>query len=450
MVVPVLRWPSRLTRSMSRASAALLAMLSLSVAAMVVPPTALAAVRTFYVDCSVGNDTNSGTSTTAAWKTLARVNAAGLVAGDRVLLKRGCTFAGPLNARWTGTASASITIAAYGSGDLPRVKNADAQGNVVKITGSYLVLDGLQATADLPWKDPNCNNQPTGWRVGFAFVGGAYNTVRNSKAYNLSHGVQLSGASHHNKVLNSRLSDNIVLNKNEPGNGDDTGALGILLNGDYNEIAWNSFTGNRAICSYDFGAGEGISIELYKAQNNNIHHNFSTNDKAFVELGGDSTKQPNNNTFAYNRYANTVDAFSEFLNLRGTGNRVFNNTGYQTGSKSMGLSAPAGSLTAAKNNIFWANGNTAWAGGPIGESNNIFWSSDGTPSVNLSGVIMSTTSRKTNPKFENAGGGNYHLQSTSYGVDHGSSASVTAGYKTDLDGDAVPTGSAVDVGAFER
>jgi hypothetical protein len=315
------------------------------------------AAATYYVDCSAGNDANSGTSASAAWKTLTKANAASLTAGGRLLLKRGCTFTGPLYAKWTGTADAPITIAAYSEGNVPLVKGHDAQGNVIKVTGSYQVLDGLQATANAPAADPNCQNQPVGWRIGFAFYGGAYNTVQNSKAFGLTAGVHLSGASHHNRVLSNALVDskNMSVNTNNGGS-DDSGGWGLLLNGDDNEIAGNSFSGNQTWCSYDFAGGEGASIEIYKAQRNHIHHNVSVQDKTFTELGGDSTKQPNGNTFAYNLFVNTRHASSEFLNLRGTGNRALNNVGYQTGSSSIALNAPGDTTTVIKNNIFWAGG----------------------------------------------------------------------------------------------
>src|SRR5262245_33197962 len=50
---------------------------------------ALAAATTYYVDCTGGSDTNSGTSSTTAWRTLGRANQQTYGAGDQVLLKRG-------------------------------------------------------------------------------------------------------------------------------------------------------------------------------------------------------------------------------------------------------------------------------------------------------------------------------------------------------------------------
>src|SRR5690242_10027884 len=43
----------------------------------------------YYVDCTGGNDTNSGTAESAAWKSLSKARTAPLLPGDRLLFKRG-------------------------------------------------------------------------------------------------------------------------------------------------------------------------------------------------------------------------------------------------------------------------------------------------------------------------------------------------------------------------
>src|SRR4051812_50188649 len=80
-----------------------------------VPLTASAS--DYYVS-RAGSDASAGTSTGAAWQTLARVNSVVLRPGDRVLLRGGDTFSGKLSldAADAGTASAPIAIGSYGSG----------------------------------------------------------------------------------------------------------------------------------------------------------------------------------------------------------------------------------------------------------------------------------------------------------------------------------------------
>src|SRR5262249_18266655 len=73
--------------------------------------------RNFYVSAE-GNDANPGTSTTAPWRTLAKVESASLRPGDHVHLQGGTRFAEPL-APFAGVAGASgapITFDSYGNG----------------------------------------------------------------------------------------------------------------------------------------------------------------------------------------------------------------------------------------------------------------------------------------------------------------------------------------------
>lgn len=84
-----------------------------------------ASAATYYVDATGGNDTNSGTTTSAAWKTLGKVAATNLQPGDNVLLKRGAIWRERLMVPTSGTASASITFGAYGSGAAPIITGSD-------------------------------------------------------------------------------------------------------------------------------------------------------------------------------------------------------------------------------------------------------------------------------------------------------------------------------------
>jgi hypothetical protein len=82
--------------------------------------TALAAGTTYHVDCAAGDDANSGTSETAAWRTTTRANLQTYTPGDAILFKRGTTCSGTgFKPAGTGTVDAPITIADYGSGALP-------------------------------------------------------------------------------------------------------------------------------------------------------------------------------------------------------------------------------------------------------------------------------------------------------------------------------------------
>jgi hypothetical protein len=83
--------------------------------------SALASGTTYYVSSSAGSDSNSGTSASAAWQTIAKVNAQALQAGDSVLLKRGDVWNESLAPGGSGVAGNPITFDAYGTGAAPNL-----------------------------------------------------------------------------------------------------------------------------------------------------------------------------------------------------------------------------------------------------------------------------------------------------------------------------------------
>ena len=72
---------------------------------------------TYYVSPS-GNDNNAGTSTSTAWKTIAKVNSRTFAPGDSILFQGGQTFTGGIDfdASDAGTAANPITVGSYGTG----------------------------------------------------------------------------------------------------------------------------------------------------------------------------------------------------------------------------------------------------------------------------------------------------------------------------------------------
>ncbi len=85
------------------------------------------AATAYYLDCQSGNDANSGTSTTAAWRTIGRANQVTYQAGDQLLLKRGCSWSGPgFKAKGNGAPAAPVVLADYGTGSLPQIVGVGA------------------------------------------------------------------------------------------------------------------------------------------------------------------------------------------------------------------------------------------------------------------------------------------------------------------------------------
>ena len=411
---------------------------------------ASAAPRTFYVDCTAGNDASAGTGNgSQAWRTLTKANGASLVAGDKLLLRRGCTWTGPLTAKWKGTAANPITIDAYGTGNLPLIQNAHDN---VMVTGSYLVLQNLATRADPPFRDASCGNAPAGWRVGFRFYSGAaYNTLRTSTATGLYNGVLVDSGAHHEKILNNRLVNNNM--KDEHGNSD-AGSVGILLKGDDNEIAGNDISGSDQ-CSPLYKR-DGSAVEIFGGQRNVVHHNWTSENNAFMELGN---ARSSDTTVAYNKVYSSLK-IANFLVTRGADDtkwgpvyrtRAYNNSVRLIGSESYAILCLGGcspNVLSMRNNIVVSQYLIGFASAAFDEGNNIYWQPQGLPPKIY--FPISSTSRIADPRWVNMAMNAFRLNAGSPAIDAGSMAAWNLGFRTDLGGLSVPRGAAPDIGAYER
>ena len=391
----------------------------------------------YYVDCNAGNDNANGTSSGTAWKSVRKANTATLKAGESLLFKRGCTFQGPLNATWRGTSSNPVFIGTYGDGAAPMIRNGSPA--TVSISGVSQVIDGLEVSADQPGSFSGarkCSGTAQGWRIGFEFNAQSNgNTVQRAKASGLTAGIRFGGGSK-NRAIANILTGNTVMSQNTPDNGDnDSGAWGVLVNADNNEIAFNTFGGNTA-CSEDYGI-EGASVEVFQASGNLVHHNVSINDSTFTELGGTPERPAQNNAFAFNLYA-PIKSGGELLVLRGRqskwggnpGTKFYNNTAYQV---SVGIACADGcdsSILSARNNIIWsrdgASKGALWASGPFDEGNNFFWRGDGKPSVAVDGGRLAATSKVVNPKFVDVNNLDFRVSPESPAINAGAYAKGNA------------------------
>ena len=85
----------------------------LIVGLLLVPEISSAA--TYYVDAAGGNDGNSGTATTNAWRTISKVNSRAFAAGDSILLKCGSVWRETLIVSSSGAAGSPITLGSFGT-----------------------------------------------------------------------------------------------------------------------------------------------------------------------------------------------------------------------------------------------------------------------------------------------------------------------------------------------
>ena len=118
-------------------------------------PIPSGATRAFYIDSVDGKDANSGTSSAAAWKTIAKINATVLKPGDYVLFKRGGIWREQLEITGSGVEGNPIVYDAYGTGPAPIITGSDVvtgwtnySGNIYKThistiaTPTQLYVDG--------------------------------------------------------------------------------------------------------------------------------------------------------------------------------------------------------------------------------------------------------------------------------------------------------------------
>jgi parallel beta-helix repeat protein len=111
----------------------------------------------YYVSSS-GNDSNAGTSESAPWKTLDKVNSFTPKAGDQILFKRGDEWTGSITVNASGTSSSQIIYGAYGTGNKPKIYGSEKitgwtqhSGNIYKATFNktinQLFINDLRAKA---------------------------------------------------------------------------------------------------------------------------------------------------------------------------------------------------------------------------------------------------------------------------------------------------------------
>jgi hypothetical protein len=428
---------ARLTRAALVASLATVALLAFAGTA--------SAATTYYVDCSAGNDSSSGKATgSGAWRSLGRANGATLAPGDRLSLRAGCAWNGPLTAKWNGTSSTPITIGTYGTGAAPVIQNVR---DIVQVTGTYLILQDLVTRTDVPSYDAACGNAPTGWRVGFRFYPSAHhNTLRYSTATGMSNGIMVDKGSHHNKLFGNHMIKN---NMKDGG----SGAIGILVMGDDNEVSYNDISGSDQ-CSPSYGR-DGSAVEIYAGRRNVVHHNTAVDNNNFIELGN---KLTSDTTVAYNKVYSSLK-LANFLFTRGAGDtswgpvygtKVYNNSVYLTGASAIAVSCVKGcnsSVLSLRNNIIVSQDRIGYSDAGFDEGNNLYWQPQGNPKIYFP---ISSSSRKLDPRWINPGTRDLHLNAGSPAIDTGSMAAWNLGFRIDLSGVAVPRGGAPDIGAYER
>lgn len=110
-------------------------------------PDEPAGLGTYYIS-PLGNDNNTGTSSSEAWQTIEKVNQMMFQPGDQILFEGGKTFAGTLrlNSFDSGEAGNPVTVGSYGSGRASIY--AGANSGFVASDCQYLNIYNLIFTGD--------------------------------------------------------------------------------------------------------------------------------------------------------------------------------------------------------------------------------------------------------------------------------------------------------------
>jgi Bacterial Ig domain len=97
--------------------------------------------RIYYVSPTGNDTTNTGTSPSSPWETIAKVNAGSYVAGESVLFEGGQNFSGCLNftyANVLGSPNTPFTVSSYGTGQATITSNCPSPNNSATVT-----IDGI-------------------------------------------------------------------------------------------------------------------------------------------------------------------------------------------------------------------------------------------------------------------------------------------------------------------
>ncbi|GAA3804610.1 right-handed parallel beta-helix repeat-containing protein [Sphaerisporangium flaviroseum] len=395
-----------------------------------------AAGRVYYVDSRKGDDDAQGTSPGKAWRSLGRAGDARLRPGDTLLFKRAGRWKGTLELRGRGTAARRIVVAAYGKG--PRPKISGRAGDCVVVKGAYYRISELRAS-DCGWG---------GFRID-----GRHNDLWDVYADHNVAGVWVTERGGRNVIRNSQMvgNDRMSVNDGEPDN--DSGAFGVLLNGDDNRVIGNLISGSYAP-SQDY-VSDGAAVEVYDGDRNLVTHNMARDNETFAELGHSPGGTARGNRFANNVVTSTRKRGS-FLITRGPGHLVgpvlgtvaVNNSVYLPARATIGVSCADG--CSAK--ILVMRNNAIKVGGVVGfEDGSGIDDAGGVYRGRTTGLKLGHRSIRADPGFRSRRDLRLRAGASAIGqgVPLGPSWYGGAGLAHDVAGRPVPRAKNPDSGAYQ-
>ncbi|GII63841.1 hemolysin [Sphaerisporangium krabiense] len=308
---------------------------------------AAGAARIFYVDAREGDDDAPGTAPGKAWRSLERAGRARLRPGDALLFRRGGRWKGTLTLSGEGTAARPITAGSYGEGPRPVITGGEE---------ACVVLGGAR------WRVSDLRATSCGW-AGFRLEG-RHNDLWDVLADHNVAGVWVTETGAHNLIRDSHIAENNRMSVDDDVPDNDSGAFGVLLNGDDNRVIGNVITGSYAP-SHDY-VYDGAAVEIYGGDRNLVARNVARDNETFTELGHEPGGTARGNVFATNVVTSSHDRGS-FLITRGRGHGVGPVTGtlaagnsvYLPGRHTIGVSCADGcsaKILRLRNNVVKVGG----------------------------------------------------------------------------------------------
>lgn len=397
----------------------------------------------YFVNSVSGNDSNTGTSSSAPWKSLVKVENKTLQPGDVVNFARGSSWS---KSAWetvflidnSGTKANPITFRAYGEGALPTFSNGGQVWNKgIKITGDYIVIENLKVTN-------------TGYG-GFEIAKNAdYNIVKNCEVSNCGIGILCYGSN--NLLTENYIHDLKMIVDNEipdsQSGGGDFGCVSFWLYGPNNEVSYNRSINNVGH-SYDYKVDGGF-LEFYEnCDGTYAHHNWVETGVGIAEASNGHGK---NITIAYNVFIENIGFFAfhtynfvlenfKFENntcITRKGTQWNNMFGWWTNDLTTGS-------VIVRNNIFVFGGDAderITKGNNFTHEYNLYFLLNG---AQLGDITLGKGEKLGDPLFVDETNKDFRLKPESPAKDAGASL----GYKTDFSDKPVPSGNAPDMGAFE-
>lgn len=412
---------------------------------------------TFYIDPTLGNDANAGTAPGAgnAWASFdglrTYVAGTGINPGDSILIKRGERLADSLLIAFEGDASDYVYIGDYGTGDKPvidasglllgfsmnsrdylklynlRIVSPDEDGIKVWGTSSNIIIDSVDVDSS--------GNQ------AFQNEGTANTTYYNITGnYCTDDGFSMHDSStatvHTGTFIGNADGVNIIFNAKFKG---------------YDITILN--TTSEALYATNENAGDSCVIDIEGLEVNTEGSQIGNNAGLYVKYGyfhGATTTEfidtdeGTDGDDLHLQYCifDTIDAGQFAVVARAGASVTIDNCVFIDDGDGRSLYDAAGGTI--NNNIFYGLDKGPWqATAALTAKNCMFY--DVTDPVG-GGTVTMTDTLNADPLFTDPDNSDFTLQATSPAIDAG--VTIT-GLTRDYSGNAVPSGSATDIGAEE-